>query len=151
MSPLSIILLYSVKQVIFRKKYTQISENKQDKAVQNHCKQISWWILMWHFSLKEVLLWITASMDSGILATGNGLQLKYLNNGFVSCKRESCHFPRHELMDWIRVDYFRLWRHPFTSEDPMVSKWCNANFLKVCSNEEKNSTLILDDLRMSKF
>ncbi len=40
-------------------------------------------------------------------------------------------------MDWSRVDYFGLWRHPFTSEDPMVSKWCNANFLKVCSNEEK--------------
>ncbi len=44
-------------------------------------------------------------------------------------------------MDWSRVDYlwiiviffdqlFELsfWRHPFTAEDPLVSKWCNAEF-----------------------
>ncbi len=23
-----------------------------------------------------------------------------------------------------------FWRHPFTAEDPLVSKWCNATFLQ---------------------
>ncbi len=44
------------------------------------------------------------------------------------------------LMDWSCVDYlwiivmfFQLfelsfWRHPFTAENPLVSKWCNAIF-----------------------
>ncbi len=32
-----------------------------------------------------------------------------------------------------------FWRHPFTTEDPLVSKWCNVNFLQICSDEETNS------------
>ncbi len=24
-----------------------------------------------------------------------------------------------------------FWRHPFTAEDPLVSKWCNATFLQI--------------------
>ncbi len=43
-------------------------------------------------------------------------------------------------MDWIGVDSFwiivmflsAVWtRHPFTAEDPLVSKWCNAKFLQI--------------------
>ncbi len=40
-----------------------------------------------------------------------------------------------------------FWRHPFTSEDPLVSKWCNAKFSKICSNQET----ILDALKVSMF
>ncbi len=51
-------------------------------------------------------------------------------------------------MDWIGVDYlwiivmFHLfglsfWRHPFTAEDPLVSKWCNAEFLQNCSDKKE--------------
>ncbi len=29
-----------------------------------------------------------------------------------------------------------FWRHPFTAEDPLVSKWCNATFLQIYSDEE---------------
>ncbi len=29
-----------------------------------------------------------------------------------------------------------FWRHPFTSEDPLVSKLCNAIFFQICSDEE---------------
>ncbi len=41
---------------------------------------------------------------------------------------------------WIIVMFYQLfglsfWRHPFTSEDPLVSK----RFLQICSNEETNS------------
>ncbi len=32
-----------------------------------------------------------------------------------------------------------FWRHPFTAEDPLVSKWYNAKFLQICSDEETNS------------
>ncbi len=36
---------------------------------------------------------------------------------------------------WCFYQLFGLsfWRHPFTAEDPLVSKWCNATFLQICS------------------
>ncbi len=41
---------------------------------------------------------------------------------------------------WCFYHLFGLsfWRHPFTAEDPLVSKWCNATFLQICSDEETN-------------
>ncbi len=33
-----------------------------------------------------------------------------------------------------------FWRHPFTAEDPLVSKLCNAKFLQICSGEETSSS-----------
>ncbi len=38
---------------------------------------------------------------------------------------------------WCFYQLFGLsfWRHPFTAEDPLVSKWCNATFLQICSDE----------------
>ncbi len=36
-----------------------------------------------------------------------------------------------------------FWRHPFTPEDPLVSKWCIAKFLRICSDEETNSSKYL--------
>ncbi len=37
--------------------------------------------------------------------------------------------------------WFKLlfWRHPFTAEDPLVRKRCNAKSFKICSNKETNS------------
>ncbi len=34
---------------------------------------------------------------------------------------------------WCLYELFRLsfWRHPFTAEDPLVSKWCNLKFLQI--------------------
>ncbi len=49
-------------------------------------------------------------------------------------------------MDYLCiVIFFQLfglsfWRHPFTAEDPLVSKWCNAKFLQICFDEETNSS-----------
>ncbi len=43
-------------------------------------------------------------------------------------------------MDWSGVDYWDVfyqlfglsfWRHPFTADDPFLSKWCNATFLQI--------------------
>ncbi len=33
-----------------------------------------------------------------------------------------------------------FWRHPFTAEDPLLSKWWNATFFQICSVEETNSS-----------
>ncbi len=43
---------------------------------------------------------------------------------------------------WCFNQLFGLsfWRHPFTADDPLVSKWCNATFLQICSDEESNSS-----------
>ncbi len=42
---------------------------------------------------------------------------------------------------WCFYQLFGLsfWRHPFTAEDPLVSKWWNVTFLQICSNEETPS------------
>ncbi len=44
-------------------------------------------------------------------------------------------------LSWCFYQLFGLsfWRHPFTAEDPLVSKWCNAEFLQICSDEERNT------------
>ncbi len=33
-----------------------------------------------------------------------------------------------------------FWQHPFTAEALLVSKWCNAKFLQICSDIETNSS-----------
>ncbi len=42
---------------------------------------------------------------------------------------------------WCFYQLFGLsfWRHPFTAEDPLVSKWCHATFFQICSDEEKTN------------
>ncbi len=42
---------------------------------------------------------------------------------------------------WCFYQLFGLsfWWHPFTAEDPVVSKWCSDTFLQSCSDEETNS------------
>ncbi len=56
-------------------------------------------------------------------------------------------------MDWSGVDYcgifisclkISFWRHPFTAEDPLLSKWCNATFLQIWRNKLK---YMMDGLR----
>ncbi len=43
---------------------------------------------------------------------------------------------------WCFYQLFWLWFwwHPFTAEDPLVSKWCNSKFFQICSDEETNSS-----------
>ncbi len=52
------------------------------------------------------------------------------------------------LWCFYQLFWLSFWRHPFTAEDPLVSKWCNATFLQICSDKE--TTRILDGLRVSK-
>ncbi len=52
---------------------------------------------------------------------------------------------------WCFYQLFGLsfWRHPFTAEDPLVSKWCNATFLQTWWRNKL--IYILDELRLSKY
>ncbi len=52
---------------------------------------------------------------------------------------------------WCFYQLFGLsfWRHPFTAEHPLVSKWCNATFLQIWWRNKL--IYILDDLRVSTF
>ncbi len=46
------------------------------------------------------------------------------------------------LLCFLFINFFNqlfglsFWRHPFTAEDPLVSKWCNAKCLQIYSKEE---------------
>ncbi len=44
----------------------------------------------------------------------------------------------NSLLLWCFYQLFGLsfWRHPFTAEDPLMSKWCNAKSLQICSHDE---------------
>ncbi len=41
---------------------------------------------------------------------------------------------------WCIYELLSFWWHPFTAEDPLESKWCNATFLQICSNKETSSS-----------
>ncbi len=43
---------------------------------------------------------------------------------------------------WCFYQLFGLsfWRHPFTAEDPLVCRWCNATFLHICPHVETISS-----------
>ncbi len=42
-----------------------------------------------------------------------------------------------------------FWRHPFTAEDPLVNRWCNATFLQIWWRNKL--IYILDGLRVITF
>ncbi len=102
----------------------------QAKTVQNHSKQICWKILVWEdnrgwtFSLDEAILYI---MDS---QTRNVLLLKMFIDGLMWC--------------WLLWYFYQMfwYFHPFPTEDHLVSnvKWCNANILQICSDEDSKSS-----------
>ncbi len=79
---------------------------------------------------------VTYSLEEALL------YLKYLNGGFGFYKHTAFHFTRCCLMNWsglLWCFYYQLfglsfWRHPFTAEHPLLSKWCNATF-QICSDE----------------
>ncbi len=56
---------------------------------------------------------------------------------------------------WCFYQLFGLsfWRHPFTAEDPLMSKWRNAKFLQIYSDKETNSVLDCteDDIFLANF
>ncbi len=58
------------------------------------------------------------------------------------------------IVVWIIVMFLSavwtpFWRHPFTAENPLVIKWCNAKFLQISSVLMKK--LMLNGLKVSQF
>ncbi len=158
MSLLTIILLSAVNSsscVNQERNMHRSSTVYKQKIVQNSSKQICWWILMrednrgWTFSLEEVLLWIMEYFGQK-----QGLKLKQYNDGFLTNMQL---FTSQDVNWWTGVVWITcgllwcfyqlfglsFWRHPFTLKDPLVSKWCNATFLEICSDETTNSSTSL--------
>ncbi len=54
---------------------------------------------------------------------------------------------------WCFYQLFGLsfWWHPFTSEKPLVNKWCNAKFLQICFYEETIYNLVRGSFCKCKF
>ncbi len=86
-----------------------------------------------------------------ILAISDSLQLKHLNGG---CFLQTCKFSLHKtLIDGLElcrllVDYCSVFINFFNSLSTFINshsdgthslKWCNATFLKICSDEETTS------------
>ncbi len=68
---------------------------------------------------------------------------------FMDWKRTAFHFTKTWIdglewcgLLWCLYQMFGLsfWRHPFTAENQLVSKWCNATFFQISSDEETNSS-----------
>ncbi len=86
----------------------------------------------------------------GSIIMDNGQQwlvkVKNINDGFVYYIHSSLHKKWIDRMDscgllvgFCQIFEFLFWRHPFTTEDPLVSKWCNDTFFQMCFDEETNS------------
>ncbi len=84
-------------------------------------------------------------MDSYYLDGNNGLMhywwIYFLHTWFFTS--QDINWWTGEV--WIIMMFYQLfglsfWRHPFTTDDPLVSKWCKATFLQICSDEETNSS-----------
>ncbi len=66
------------------------------------------------------------------------------------CFLQTCSFSLHKMLTdglewcgllWCFYQLFGLlfWRHPFTADDPLLSKWWSDEFLQIDSHEETNS------------
>ncbi len=73
-------------------------------------------------------------------------------NLFLTKMQLSLHKTLIDGLEWcgFLVDYcdfyqlfgLSFWRHPFTAQDPLMSKWWNAKFLQICSDEETKSKCV---------
>ncbi len=89
----------------------------------------------WTFPLEGVLLW------THILPRSDGLKLKtYFLFTDINWWTGVVWITWGLLWRFYQLFGLSFWRHPFTAEDPLVSKWCNATFLQICSDEETNSS-----------
>ncbi len=103
---------------------------------QNNPKPICWWILKW----KDNRRW-TLSLEEALWIMDSYFHQKQTQTlSFWLLKMLIAGLEWSGLL-WCIYQLFGLsfWRHPFTAEDPLVSKWCNATFLQICSHEQTNS------------
>ncbi len=106
------------------------------------------------FSLEKVILWI-----EDYFSRKQRFEVK--KSWWICTNRQF--FASQDVNWWIEVVWFTcgllwcfyklfglsFWRHPFTAEDPLVSKWWNATFLQIWWRNKL--IYILDGLRVSTF
>ncbi len=92
----------------------------------------------------EATVWSLKCLDGFVSCKHATLALKYINwwTGvvWITCGLLWCFYQLFGLS---------FWRHPFTAEHPLVSKWCNATFSPIWWRNKL--IYILDDLRVSTF
>ncbi len=126
MSPLSIILLFSIKNLSeVGEKYAQIKQCLQMKTVQNRSKQICLLILMWEDNRGWTFYRGSIVMDYELVFWPEAIKLKGINEGFVSYKHAAFHFTRHQLMDWSLVDYLCMFLSAVWSKLKKTLFWLN--------------------------
>ncbi len=131
---LSIILLSPAKkkkmsclnQERQKHRLSKVYIGKQSKTVQN--KYVSGF---WETTEDDFFTEGSVIMDNRLILWLEAMVLIWTEVVWITC----------ELL-WCFYQLFGLsfWWHPFTAEDPLVSKWCNPTFLQICSDEETNST-----------
>ncbi len=100
------------------------------KTVQNSSKQICGWILMWGSSrytfLEGFVFTNTQLLSSQDVNWWTGVV--WITWGLLWC--------------FYHLFGLSFWRHPFTAEHQLLSKWCNDTFLQI---------YIMDGLRVNIF
>ncbi len=79
-------------------------------------------------------------MDYGLTGKLFWLWICFFTNTHLDCVLFVCIYQLFGLS---------FWRHPFTAEDPLVSKWCKATFLQIWWRNKL--VYILDDPRVKTF
>ncbi len=149
----------SVHNNVFSREKVVSSESGEKYAQIKQCFflfifffQMKHWILMWEdnrgwaFSPEDVLLLI--------------MELYFGQKWPFNVRSMDLFLRNPQLLTWQDVNWWTgvvwitcgllwwfyqlfglsFWRHPFTAEDPLVSKWCNSKFLQICSHEETISS-----------
>ncbi len=108
--------------------------------------------IIWCQTIPHYFKWIML-FHGAITADKNiNVKLKHLNDGFITNTQL---FTSQDVKWWTGVMwitwgflwcFYQLfglscWWHPFTAEDPLVSKWCNAKFNQICSDEWTNLSI----------
>ncbi len=97
-------LLIQTRLFHWRKRYYELRTRVLDESNILQVK-MSWWM---HFLWKQLFTSEDVNWWTGVVWIACGL-----------------------LWCFISLFGLSIWRHPFTAEDPLVSKWCNATFLQI--------------------
>ncbi len=119
------------------------------KTVQNSSKQICGWILMWETTGDGLLLWRKHYYGLWACILVKNVLFQLLSSQGVTWWTGVVWITCGLLWCFYQLFGLSFWRHPFTAEHPLVSKWCNATFLQIWWRNKL--ILILDDLRVSTF
>ncbi len=128
MSPLSIIMLPQWKSCLVWIRI-EICTVQAPIINKNSSKQICVWIteeaLLWNidsYFVQKQRFEVKNTLMMNLFLTNSFWLLKMLLDGLEWCGLLWCFYQMFGLS---------FWRHPFTAEHPLLSKWCNATFLQI--------------------